>query len=170
MSVSYNYGEKIKAFYDTHYKDKWGWVWTFMQSKGADLSSAALIRANTHGFVYQTKWASWPYSADYAGVKFTDFESLIPEQGSSIGVDKYEVGQTIEIPEPVRRLYFVAWLLNGEVFEEYKKHGDLYLLLNGKRLWRQDVVEIGPNEDVKTLVEALALAQEGTIVACTWRI
>ncbi len=182
MDVSYNYGNLDDFFDHADYAAKWGWVRTFVTeycakvgdqyaSNIADKNASyhnTILRGNVHGFINNSKWDSWPKSADYSGVVFADFEAKLPAGKVVEGPATYEIGKVTELVTPVREGYdFAGWLVNGEVIAEISADmsGDLALVAR----WRaasgeEGVIYVGAEREYKTLADALAVAMPGDVI------
>ena len=118
MGVSYGYAAATEAFFktDATYSAKWGWILTFLTSKGANLSSTTLIRSNVHALLHLTKWEKWPYSVDLSGVQFEEYSSNLPTGTKQEGPTKYVAGAEIVLPALVKEgKVFKGWSLSADL-------------------------------------------------------
>ena len=134
---TYAYGTQVEAFFSHEaYAAKWSWVLEYIKSTGTDLSSATLLRANIHAFLYTKKHETWPYSYDFSGVAYDSYQSKVPATLGKefIPVTTYIPGNPIELPVPQKEGFeFAGWLLDGKPFEfTAQTSGELALVASWK--------------------------------------
>lgn len=181
MNVSYSYGN-LDDFFDNPNYSQWAWIRTFVteycakvgdqyQTNIADKNGEyhnTILRGNVHAFINQTKWDTWPKSADYTNVTFDDFKDKVPAGKVVEGPTSYKSDEGISLVNPVKEGFeFAGWILNGKVVTEIVAGttGNLEL----KARWRatsseQGVLLVGPEETYKTLDEAMAVAMPGDVI------
>ncbi len=181
MDVSYNYGN-LDDFFDNAKYAEWAWVRTFVteycakvndqyKSNIADKNGEfhnTILRGNVHGFINQSKWDSWPRSADYSTVEFADFEAKLPAGKTIEGPTSYVGGTEVVLVTPVKEGFDFAGWYSGDVLITAitaKTTGNLELTAK----WRvasgeENVIFVGAERTYKTLAEALAVAKAGDTI------
>ena len=182
MDVSFNYGNLDDFFDNAKYSADWAWVRTFVveycnktdnqyksniADKTADYHNT-ILRANVHGFINHAQWSKWPASANYASVKFEDFQDKVPGGKTIAGPDKYVNTKGATLVAPVKEGFdFAGWICGDEVITEIAAGTNGNLTLKAK--WRaasgeQGVILVGPERAYKTIDEAMAVAMPGDVI------
>ena len=181
MNISFKYGN-LDDFFDNAKYAEWAWVRTFVVEYCAKVDDQyktniadkngeyhnTILRGNVHGFINQSKWDSWPRSADYSTVQFADFEAKLPAGKTIEGPAKYLSGTEAVLVTPVKEGFdFAGWYSGAELVTAItaKMTGDLHLVAK----WRaasgeENVIFVGAERTYKTLAEALAVAKAGDTI------
>ena len=173
MGVSYVYRENIEAFFTTHevYAAKWGWVLDKLKEDGIETDAAwagyqtTVLRAWTHGFIYQTQYSKWPKGHNYSAITFEEIANKCNIVVEFPGESKYDSALGLQLATVSKEGYeFLGWELNGQIVTEIKAGTKGDLVLTAKFMKEGAQLLVGADKEYKTLADALAAAKEGDTI------